>query len=50
MAKNITPEKLFRLYKSQVKFLEQYYLTLPEKGIISLPCRFQCVYTMPMKR
>ncbi len=34
MAKNITPEKLFRLYKSQVKFLEQYYSDFAGKKVI----------------
>ena len=34
MAKNITPEKLFRLYKSQVKFLEQYYTDFAGKKVI----------------
>lgn len=34
MAKSITPEKLFRLYKSQVKFLEQYYSDFAGKKVI----------------
>ncbi len=34
MAKNITPEKLFRLYKSQVKFLEQYYTDFAGKKVV----------------
>ena len=34
MAKNITPEKLFRLYKSQIKFLEQYYSDFAGKKVI----------------
>lgn len=34
MAKNITPEKLFRLYRSQVKFLEQYYTDFAGKKVV----------------
>ena len=42
MAKNITPEKLFRLYKSQIKFWNSIILTLPEKKwlLISLHVGF----------